>query len=207
MDIFYKHQIDHRPSIVNVYRSQPSQTSLMGTNERASEALFIAISNDENQLLEPVVLYTHFSKDQGPDRQYVLKTTLGLISFRIMNPNFISLQADPFLIRLKAPCHKKRTYHKHHCVKSFRFTGLQVLQQSNAYFYFRPSPQCRHIFKEGRIRFQSHLLLHLTDAALCTRVYIRKGAPLGTLQPVLKGKYLKEADTIDSQPPLTNTIR
>jgi len=191
MDIFYKHQVDHRPSIINFYHNQPSQTSPIRTNEQTSEALLTATSNDANQLLEPVVLYTHFSKNQRSDIQYVMKTTLGLISFQIINPTFISLQSDPFLIRLKAPCHKKRTYHKNHRVESFRFIGLQVLQQSNAYFYFRPSPQCRHIFREGRIRFQSHLSLRLTDAALCTCVYIRKGAYLGTLQPVLLSKYLK----------------
>jgi len=206
MDVFYAHQIDHVPHITSVYHNQSFQICPPRTNTQTSESLPTATSKDATKQLEPVVLYTHPSKDQKPEIQYVMKTTLSYISFLVTNPSFISVQSDPFLILLTAPCHKKRTNHRNHRVKSFRFTGLQVLQQSNAYFYFRPSPQCRHILREGRVRFRSHLFLRLTDAALCTRVYIRKGAHLGSLQPVLLSKYLKNADTIHSQPPLTSTI-
>ena len=165
MDISYKHQTDQKSRITNLYHKQPFQTSSISTNEQTSESLPTAISNDANKQLEPIVLYTHINKDQIPKSQYVMKTALSHISFRITDPTFISLQSDPFLIRLTAPCYKKRTNHKNHRVKSFRFTGLQVLQQSNAYFYFQPSPQCRHILREGRVRFQTYLLLRLTDAA------------------------------------------
>jgi len=191
MDIFYKQQIDHIPQTTTLYRNQLFQTSTININEQTCESTPTETLNDANKQADPIILHKHLSKNQTSDTQYVMQTTLSLISFQIMNPIFISLQYDPFLIRLKAPCHKKRTYHKKHRVKSFRFTGLQVIQQSNAYFYFQPSPQCRHIFREGRIRFRSHLSLRLTDAALCTCVYIRKGAYLGTLQPVLLSKYLK----------------
>jgi len=206
MDIFYMHQIDQRPHITNLYHNQPFQTSPLSTNKQTSESLPTATSNDANKQLEPVILYTHFSMDQKSDIQYVLKTELSHISFQITNPFFISLQSDPFLLHLTAPCHKTHTNSRKHCQKSFRFKGLRVIQQPKAYFYFRPSPQCRHILREGRVRFRSHLLLRLTDAALCTRVYIRKGAYLGTLQPVLLSKYLKTTNTIHSQPPLTSTI-
>jgi len=191
MDIFYKQQIDHIPQTTILYRNQLFQTSTININEQTRESTPTETLNDANKQADPIILHKHLSKNQTSDIQYVMQTTLGLISFQIMNPTFISLQSDPFLIRLKAPCHKKRAYHKKHRVKSFRFTGLQVIQQSNAYFYFQPSPHCRHIFREGRIRFRSHLSLRLTDAALCTCVYIRKGAYLGTLQPVLLSKYLK----------------
>ena len=205
MDISYKHQIDQRPYIINLYHNQPCQTSPISTNEQTSEPLPTATSNDANKHLEPIVLYTHINKDQSPKIKYVMKTALSYISFWITDPTFISLQSDPFLIRLTAPGYEKRTYSTNHRVE-FRFTGLQVLLQSNAYFYFRPTPQYRHILREGRVRFQSHLSLRLTDAALCTRVYIRKGAHLGSLQPVLLSKYLKTTNTIYSQPPLTSTI-
>jgi len=130
-----------------------------------------ATSNDANKQLEPIVLYTHINKDQRLNTKYVMKTTLSYISFWITDPTFISLQSDPLLLRLTAPCYKKRTNHKNHRVKSFFFSGLQILHQSKAHFYFRPSPQCIHIFREGRLWFQSRLVLHLTDDALCTRVY------------------------------------
>jgi len=206
MNIFYKHQIDHRPHSINLYHNQPFQTGPISTNEQTSESLPTATSNDANKQLEPVVLYTHFSMDQKSDIQYVMTTALSHISFQIINPTFISFQSDPFLLHLIAPCHKTHTNSKEHRQKSFCFKGLRVLQQSNAYFYFRPSQQCRHILREGRVQFQSHLLLRLTNEALCTRVYIRKGAYLGTLQPVLLSKYLKTTNTIYSQPPLTSTI-
>ena len=189
MDICYKHQIDQRPYIISSYQNQPCQTSLINTNEQTSEPLPTIISNDVNKHLEPIVLYTHINKDQNPKIKYVMKTTLSYISFWITDPTFISLQSDPFLIRLIAPGYEKRTYRTNNRVK-FRFKGLQVLLQSNAYFYFRPTPQYRHILREGRVRFQSHLSLRLTNAALCKRVYIRKGAHLGSLQPVLLSKYL-----------------
>jgi len=206
MDISYKHQIDQRPRITNLYHKQPFNTSPISTNEQTSESLSTTTSNDANKQLEPVVLYTHLNMYQKSDTQYVMKTAFSHISFQITNPAFISLQSDPFLLHLIAPCHKTHTNSKRHYHKSFCFKGLRVLQQSNTYFYFRPSPQCTHILREGRIRFRSHLFLRLTDAALGTRVYIRKGAHLGSLQPVLLNKYLKNADTIHSQPPLTSTI-
>jgi len=198
MYVVYKRQIDLRPHISNSYHNQSLQTSPISTHEQTSESLLTATSNDANKQLEPIVLYTHINKDQRPKIKYVMKTALSHISFWITNPNFISLQSDPLLIRLTAPCNKKRTNHKLHRVKSC-FSGLQVLQQSNAHFYFRPSPQCIHIFREGRLRFQSRLVLRLTDAALCTRVYIRKGAHLGSLQPVLLSKRLTATDPIHRQ--------
>ena len=206
MDIFYTQYIDHIPQTTTLYYNQPFQTIPISTNEQTSKSMPTSTSNDANKQLEPVVLYTHLSMDQKSDIQYVMKTALSHISFQLTNPTFISLQSDPFLLHLIAPCHKTHTNSKRHYHKSFCFKGLRVLQQSNTYFYFRPSPQCTHILREGRIRFRSHLFLRLTDAALGTRVYIRKGAHLGSLQPVLLNKYLKNADTIHSQPPLTSTI-
>ena len=199
MDIFYVHQFDHRPHTINLYHNQHFQTCPLRTNEQTSESLPTATSNDANKQLEPVVLNTHFSKDQTPDIQYVMRTTLSHISFLITNPTFISLQSDPFFIHLTAPCHKKRTDSKANRKKFFLFKGLQILQQSNAYFYFRPSPQLRHIFIEGRVQFRTHLPLRLTDIALCTQLYIRKGTHLGSLQPVLLSKYLKATDTLHRQ--------
>jgi len=190
MDILHKHQIDHRLQIINLYHNQPFQTCPLRTNEQTSESSTTATSNDENKQLEPVVLYTHFSKDQRSDIQYVMKTTLSHISFQITNPTTISLQSDPFLIRLTASCHKKRTDAKAHRKKFFRFKGLQVLQLSNAYFDFRPSLQLRHIFTEGRIHFRAHISLRLTETAMRQQVRIRKGIHLGSLKPVLLSKHL-----------------
>ena len=205
MDTSYKHQIDQRPYIINLYHNQPCQTSPISTNEQTSEPLPTATSNDANKHLEPIVLYTHINKDQSPKIKYVMKTALSYISFRITDPTFISLQSDPFLIRLTAPGYEKRTYRTNNRVR-FRFTELHVLQQSNAYFYFQPTPQYKNILKEGRVRFQNCLVLRLTDAALGTRACIPKGAHLGSLQPVLLSKYLTTADNFHSQPPLTSTI-
>jgi len=184
MDIFHKHQIDQRPHITNLYHNQPFQTSPISNNEQTSESLLTATSNDTHKQLEPVGLYTHLSMEPKSGIQYVMETALSHISFQITNPTFISLQFDPFLLHLTAPCHKTHTNSKKHRQKSFCFKGLRVPQQSNAYFYFRPSPQCTHILREGRVQFRSHLLLRITDAALGTRIYIRKGAHLGSLQPV-----------------------
>jgi len=199
MDIFYTHHIDHKPQIINLYYNQPFQTCPLRTNEQTGESLQTATSNDTDKQLEPVVLYTHISKDQKTDIQYVMKTSLSHISFLVTNPTSISLQSDPFLILLTAYCHKQRTDAKAHRKKFFLFKGLQILQQSNSYFYFRPSPQLRHIFMEGRVQFRTHLPLRLTDTALCTQLYIRKGAHLGSLQPVLLSKHLTAADTIHRQ--------
>jgi len=199
MDIFYIHQIDHRPHITNLYHNQPFQPRPLRTNEQTSESLPTATSNDANKQLEPVVLYTHISKDQRSDIQYVMKTTLSHISFLITNPTSISLQSDPFLIHLTAPCHKKRTDSKAHRKKFLRFKGLEVLQLSNAYFYFRPSLQFRHIFIEGRIQFRIHITLRLTETAMCQQLRIRKGTHLGSLQPVLLSKHLTATDIIHRQ--------
>jgi len=114
MNIFYKHQIDHRPHSINLYYNQPFQTGPISTNEQTSESLPTATSNDANKQLEPVVLYTHFSMDQKSDIQYVMTTALSHISFQIINPTFISFQSDPFLLHLIAPCHKTHTNSKKH---------------------------------------------------------------------------------------------
>ena len=140
MDISCKHPIDQRPYIINLYHNQPCPTNPISTNEQTSEPLPTATSNDANKQLEPVVLYTYLNMDQKSDTQYVMKTALSHISFQITDPTFISLQSDPFLLHLIAPCHKTHTNSKRHNHKSFCFKGLRVLQQSNAYFYFRPSP-------------------------------------------------------------------
>ena len=191
MDICYKHQIDQRQYIISSYQNQPCPTSLINTTEQTSEPLTTATSIDTNKHLEPIVLYTHINKDQNPKIKYFMKTTLSYISFWITDPTFISIQSDPFLIRLTAPGYEKRTYQTNNRVR-FRFTELHVLQQSNAYFYFQPTPQYKNILKEGRVRFQSRLDLCLTDTALATRACIPKGAHLGSLQPVLLSKYLKK---------------
>ena len=82
MEIFYKHEIDHRPRIINFYHNQPFQTSPIRINEQTSESLPTTTSNDANKQLEPIVLYTHFSKNQRSDIQYVMKTTLSQSPFR-----------------------------------------------------------------------------------------------------------------------------
>ena len=107
MDIFYKQQIDHIPQTTILYRNQLFQTSTININEQTRESTPTETLNDANKQADPIILHKHLSKNQTSDIQYVMQTTLGLISFQIMNPTFISLQSDPFLIRLKAPCHKK----------------------------------------------------------------------------------------------------
>ena len=215
MDLCYKHQIDQRRYIISSYQNQPCQTSPINTNEQTSEPQPTATSNDTNKQLEPIVLYTHFSKNQRSDIQYVIKTTLSHISFQITNPTSISLQSDPFLIHLTAPCRKKRTDSRAHRKKFFRFKGLQVLQLSNAYFYFRPSLKFRHIFTEGRMHFRTQITLRLTETAMRQQLHIHKGTYLGSLQPVLLSKHLTATDTIHrqhsinkniTQPPLTSKI-
>jgi len=193
--------------ISNPHHTQSSTTSPINTNKQTCESLPTKISNNANKQLEPIIFNTHINKDQRLKTKYVLKTSLSYISFWILDPTFISLQSDPFSIRLTAPSYKKRTYHKRHCVKSFRFTGLQILNQINTDLYFRPSPQCRHIFQEGRVQFTTHLHLRLTNEAKSTRVLIRKGANLGSLQPLLQCKYLNTDDTIHNQPPPTSAKR
>jgi len=193
------HQIDHKPHITTLYHNQPFPTSPLRTTEQTSASLPTATPTDERKELEPVVLHTHISKNQTSNIQYVMKTTLSLISFHITNPTSISLQFDPFLIQLKAPCRKKRTDTKQHRKKYFLLKGLQILQQSKAYFYFRPSLKYRDIFIEGPVRFRTNIPLRLTKTARCQSVHIHKGTHLGSLQPVLLSKYLKATDTLHRQ--------
>jgi len=199
MDNAHIIHIEHKQHITNLHHNQPFQTCPLRTNEQTSESLPAVTSNDANKQLEPVVLYTHSSKDHRSDIQYVMKTTLSHISFLITNPTSISLQSDPFLIHLKAHCHKKRTDVKAHRRKFFYFKGLQVLQLTKAYFYFRPSLRLRHILIEGQIKFRTNIRLRLTETAKRQQLYIRKGAHLGTLQPVLLCKHLTATDTIHRQ--------
>ena len=188
MDIFYKQQIDHKPYNINLYHNQPFQTSPISTNEQTSESLPTTTSNDANKRLEPVVLYTHLSKDQRSDIQYVMKTTLSHISFLIKNPTSISVQLDPFIIFLKTYRRKDaKQYRKTH----FILKGLQVLQKSKAYIYFRPSSDYKHIFLEGPVKCQHKIILRLTDTAKGQPIHISKNTQVGTLQPVLLSKYFK----------------
>ena len=189
MDLCYKHQIDQRRYIISSYQNQPCQTSLINTNEQTSEPQPTATSNDTNKHLEPIVLYTSIDQDQNPKIKYFMKTTLSYISFWISDPTFISLQSDPFLIHITAPGYEKRNYHTNNR-KRFHFTEIQVLKQSNAYFYFQPTPQYKNILKEGPVWFQNRLVLRLTDKTTGTRALIPKGAQLGSLQPVLLVKDL-----------------
>jgi len=200
----------HCPQILtstsNSHHTQSSNTNPINTNKQTCESLPTAISNNANKQLEPIIFNTHINKNQRLKTKYVLKTTLSYISFWILDPTLISLQSDPFSIRLTAPSFKKRTYNTRHCVKSFRFAGLQILHQINTDLHFQPSPQFRNIFQKGRVHFTTHLHLRLTDEAKGTRVYIRKNTHLGSLQPFLLCKYLGTNETIHSQPSLTNAV-
>jgi len=89
MDISYKHQIDQRPRITNLYHKQPFQTSPISTNEQTSELLPTAISKNANKQLEPIVLYTHINKEQRPKIQYVIKTAHKHIRKCLMHFNMI----------------------------------------------------------------------------------------------------------------------
>jgi len=175
MDIFHKHQIDRRPHITNLYHNQPFQTCPKRTNKQMSEPMHITTSNDANKQLEPIVLYKHINEDQRPEIQYVMKTTLSHISFRITNPTAISIQPDPFPIILRTYRRKKRTDAKQHRKKFFILKGLQVLQQSQAYFYFQPSIHYRHIFIEGLVQFRTYIRLRFNETALCQQIHINKG--------------------------------
>ena len=203
MDIFYTQYIDHIPQTTTLYYNQPFQTIPISTNEQTSKSMPTSTSNDANKQLEPVVLYTHLSKDQRPDIQYVMKTTLSYISFLITNPISISVQLDPFTIILKT---YRRKYAKQYRKTHFILKGLQVLQKSIAYIYFRPSSDYKHIFLEGPVKCQHKIILRLTDTARGHPIHICKNTQVGTLQPVLLSKYLKTTDTIYRQPPLTSTI-
>ena len=140
MDIFYTHHIDHKPQIINLYYNQPFQTCPLRTNEQTGESLQTATSNDTDKQLEPVVLYTHISKDQKTDIQYVMKTSLSHISFLVTNPTSISLQSDPFLILLTAPCHKKRTDAKAHRKKILLLHRITSLTRIKCIFPFSAFP-------------------------------------------------------------------
>ena len=203
MDIFYKHQIDHIPHITILYRNQPFQTSLISTNEQTSESLPTATFNNANKQAELIVLHKHLSKDQSSNIQYVMKTTHGYISFLITNPNSISVQLDPFTIILKT---YRQRHAKQYRKKHFILNGLRVLQKSNAFIYFRPSSDYKHIFLEGPVKCQHNIILRLTGTARGQPIHIRKNTQVGTLQPVLLSKYLKTTDIIYRQPPLTSTI-
>jgi len=203
MDIFYKHQIDHRPHIIILYRNQPFQTSAININEQTSESLPTETLNDANKQAEPIVLHKHLSKDQRSDIQYVMKTTFSYISFLITNPTSISVQLDPFTITLKT---YRRNHAKQYRKTHFILNGLQVLQKSNAYIYFRPSLDYKHIFLEGPVKCQHNIILRLTDTAKGHPIHICKNTQVGTLQPVLLSKYLKTTDNNYRQPPLTSTI-
>ena len=187
MDIFYTQYIDHIPQTTTLYYNQPFQTIPISTNEQTSKSMPTSTSNDANKQLEPVVLYTHLSKDQRPDIQYVMKTTLSYISFLIKNPTSTSVQLDPFTIFLKTYRRKNaKQYRKAH----FILEGLQVLQKSNAYIHFCPSSDYKHIFLEGPVKCQHKIILRLTDTAKGQPIHISKNTQVGTLQPVLLSKYL-----------------
>ena len=125
-----------------------------------------------------------------------MKTTLSYISFLIKNPTSISVQLDPFTIFLKT---YRRKDAKQYRKKYFILKGLQVLQQSNAYIYFRPSSNYKHTFLEGPVQCQTNIILRLTDTARGQPVYIRKNTQVGTLQPALLSKYLQGTNNIHRQ--------
>jgi len=102
------HHIEYMPHTINLYQNQSFQAWPLRTNTQTSESPATATSNDENKQLELVALYTHISKDQSSDIQYVMKTTLSHISFLITNPTSINVQLDPFTISLKTYRQKKR---------------------------------------------------------------------------------------------------
>jgi len=143
MDIYYAHHINHRPHSIDLYHNQPFQTSPISINEQTSESLPTSTANYANKRLEPIVLYTHLSKDQKNDTQYVMKTTFSYISFLIKNPTSISVQLDPFTIFLKTYRYKNaKQYRKTH----FILKGLQVLQKSKSYIYIFVLPQITNTF-------------------------------------------------------------
>jgi len=140
MDISCKQQIDQRPYIIILNQKQSCQTSPINTNEQTSEPLPTATSNDANKQLEPIVLYTHINKDQKHKTKYVIKTALSYISFLVTNPSFISVQSDPFLILLTAPCHKKRTDAKAHRKKILLLHRITSLTRIKCIFPFSAFP-------------------------------------------------------------------
>jgi len=201
MDICYMHHIEHMPHTINLYQNQSFQAWPIRTNTQTSESPATVTSNDENKQLELVALYTHISKNQSSDIQYVMKTTLSHISFLITNPTSINVQLDPFTISLKT--HRQKSA-KQYRKKHFILKGLQVLQHLNAYLYFRPSSNYRNTFLEGPVKCQHYIILRLTDTAMGQPIHLRKNTQVGTLQPVLLSKHLK---TGDMQSPFTWTIR
>jgi len=207
MDTTDKHSLEQRLCVSNSDHTQTPDTRPTTTNEQKRESPIVTILSNDNKPLEPIIFETHVNEDQRLKTKYVLKTTLSHLTFWITKPKYISIQSDPFLIRLTAHSYKKRTDNKKHRKEAFCFKGLHILQQLNTYFYFQPSPQYKHIFKEGRPQFTTDLYLRLTDEAKLTRVYIRKGAHLGSLQPILLCKYLNINDTIHNKPPHTSATR
>jgi len=200
------HQIDYKPHSTNPYLNQPSQTSPKTTKKQKRESSTVASFSNDNKLLEPIIFEAH--DDQRFKIKYELKTALSRFAFWIAKPTYISIQPDPFLIHIKAHSSKKRTDSKKHCVKSFHFKGLQVLQKRKTHLYFQPSLQCSHIFKKQILwHANSYMRLRLTETAMQTHVNIRRLTYLGTLQPILLCKYLHTDDTTHSQPPPTSAKR
>ena len=196
MNTSYPNQIEHIPLIKNLYYNQPFNTFQRGNNELRNKSSTTSPANDTQNQLEPITISIYNGKNQETDTTYVMKTTLSHISFLITNPTSISVQLDPFTIFLKT---YRRKDAKQYRKKYFILKGLQVLQQSNAYIYFRPSSNYKHTFLEGPVQCQTNIILRLTDTARGQPVYIRKNTQVGTLQPALLSKYLQGTNNIHRQ--------
>jgi len=185
MNTSYPNQIEHIPLIKNLYYNQPFNTFQRGNNELRNKSSTTSPAKDTQNQLEPITLSIYNGKNQETDTTYVMKTTLSYISFRVTNPNYISVTLDPLTIFLKTYRRKKRTGTKKLRQKYFVLKGLEILHQSEAYFYFRPSSNYKNIFIEGPVQFRTNIYLRLTETAMCQPVYIRRNTQVGTLQPVL----------------------
>ena len=161
-------------------------------NKNENQTLTTQQPNELYEQMEPITLSIYNSHSKGSCTKYVMETTLSHISFQIMKPTYIHVQLMPFTIFLKTNRLQKRTNSPRHYKKFIVLQGLNILKQSNTYFYFRPALNYRNILIEDTVNFCSNIRLRLTKTACCQSLRIPKGTHVGTLHPVLLTKYVKE---------------
>ena len=195
MDHVHQNQLQYTSHITSLYYNQTFPINPISSDAPLKISPENSSSNPTNKQLEPITLHSFNRIDQPLTTQYVMTTTVSHLSFTVTSPTYITIQPNPFLILLRFNRRLTRTEVKIKLTKYFILKGLRIQQQANAYFYFLPSSNYKHIFLEEFIRVQKEIRLKLIKTPLEQYLYIPNGALIGTLQPVLLSKHLTTAKT------------
>jgi len=188
-DILHNNPQDKVPTSRRPRKQERPQKCISGIlpcrwDKNEDQTLAIQQPDELHKQMEPIILYICNNHAKGSGTKYVMETATSHLSFQITRPTYIHVRPMPFTIFLKTPRLHTRTDSPGHYTKFIVFHGLDILKQSNAYFYFRPALIYRNIFIEGLVYFHHDIRLRLTTKACCQPLRIPKGTHVGTLHPV-----------------------